>query len=103
MLLHAPAEEARARGENEVASHPFAQEMEIVARVPHVLPRAGDLIGLLLGIVRRGAARSTDIRLRCEDADGGLSGEAMSEADETDGDAKCHGLILIWIELLRSR
>src|SRR5438067_6131190 len=91
MLLHAPAEEARARGENEVAGHPFPQEMEIVARVPHVLPRAGDLISLLLGIVRRGAARSANVRLRSEDADGGLSGETMPEAGETDRDAQCHG------------
>src|SRR5438105_14839897 len=91
MVLHAPAEEARARGEDEVAGHPFPHEMKIVARVPHVLPRAGDLIGLLLGIVRRGAARSADVRLGGEDTDGGLSGEAMPEAGETDGDAQCHG------------
>src|SRR5438876_1231160 len=87
MRLNACPNEPRTRGEDEVAADPLPDEMKVVAGIPHVLPRPGDGIHLLLRVVRRGTCRAAHIRMRGKDADGALSPEDTSE----DRGAQSHG------------
>ncbi len=79
MRFDTSADEARTRGEDEVAAEPFPDEMKIVAGVPHVLTRARDQIRLLLRVVRRGPSSSADIGVRGKDAERTLRAEETQQ------------------------
>src|SRR5688572_30306513 len=84
MRVDSPADEARPRGEDEVAGHPLPDEMKIVAVVPHVLAGARDEIDLPLRVVRRRSwtPHAADLRTRLEESQLTLGTRDVTEAGE---------------------